>query len=144
MELKRKPNKTIKVGLNDILKEVCTYYNVSPSQALGYNRMVFFVRARHVFFYLSKLYSRLPLHKIGEVALKHGRNVPFTHCTVLHAFEKIKDELDYDVDLKYEVKFISEQLQHHRIIESHEEVITLKQLTDKVNNLEKILEKLTA
>lgn len=72
------------VHAEDIIKSVCAYYNVKPTQLKGPKRDAGLVRARQVAMYLLKEQLRLTQVEIGN--LLGGRD----HTTIMHGVDKIR------------------------------------------------------
>jgi len=68
---------------DDVIKNVCTYYKIRPTQLKGPKRDAGLVRARHVAMYILKEKLRLTQVEIGN--LLGGRD----HTTIMHGVEKI-------------------------------------------------------
>lgn len=71
-----------KVHPDDIIKAVCSYYNIKATQLKGVRRDSFLVKPRHICMYLLKEQG-LTLVEIGN--LLGGRD----HSTVIHGVEKV-------------------------------------------------------
>lgn len=69
---------------DDIIRRVCSYYNVKPTQLRGPKRDASLVKARQIAMYLLKKNLGLTLVEIGN--LLGGRD----HTTVMHGVEKIE------------------------------------------------------
>lgn len=81
---KTKEEKT-HVHPDEIIKIVCDYYNIKPTQLKGTKRDAVLVKPRHVCMFLLKEEFGLTLVEIGN--LLGGRD----HTTIMHAVDKIKD-----------------------------------------------------
>lgn len=90
---------------DDIIQEVCTFYNVKPTQLKGPKRDASLVRARQVAMYLLKKDLDLSLVEIGN--LLGGRD----HTTVMHGVEKIESLLSTNQQLATDVLGIRSGLQ---------------------------------
>ena len=69
---------------DELIKSVCSFYNVKPTQLKGIKRDAFLVKARQICMYLLKKELHLPLVEIGN--LLGGRD----HTTVMHGCGKIE------------------------------------------------------
>ncbi len=68
---------------DDIIKSVCEYYDVKPTQIKGPKRDASLVRARQIIMYLLKTELKLPLVEIGNAL--GGRD----HTTIMYGVEKM-------------------------------------------------------
>ena len=73
---------------DDILKNICNFYNVKPTQVKGSKRDARLVRARQVCMYVFKTEGHLTYSEIGN--LLGGRD----HTTVMHGVDKIENLLE--------------------------------------------------
>ena len=87
-----------------ILEIVSEHYSISVSDLKGSKRGSNFVIPRQIAMYLCREMTNLSLPKIGE--LFGGRD----HSTVIHACEKIADELRTDQTLQVTVNKIKSSL----------------------------------
>ena len=87
-----------------ILKTVCTYYTVKPTDIKGKRRIKEIVRPRQVAMYLLKNMTELPLTQIGE--LLGGRD----HTTVMHGVAKIEKLLKENIQIREQVGVVKEQI----------------------------------
>lgn len=92
------------VGINDILRTVCTYYNIKMTDIKGERRVKEFVVPRQVSMYLLKLYSGTPYMAIGD--LLGGRD----HTTIMHGHDKIAEKIQSDMRLKQDIGNIKKTL----------------------------------
>jgi chromosomal replication initiator protein len=68
---------------DDVVREVCNYFNIKPTQLKGTKRDAALVKARHICMYLLKEKLGLTHVEIGN--LLGGRD----HTTIMHGVEKI-------------------------------------------------------
>ncbi len=68
----------------EIIKSVCSFYNIKPTQIKGEKRDAFLVKARQVAMFLLKKEMKLTYVEIGN--LLGGRD----HTTVIHGVEKVE------------------------------------------------------
>lgn len=92
------------VNVNDIIKTVCTYYNIKITDLKGKKRIKEFVVPRHVSMYMLKKYTGAPYMVIGDIL--GGRD----HTTIMHGFEKIEEEIGNNLKLKQDVVNIKKTL----------------------------------
>lgn len=70
---------------DDVIKSVCDFYHVKPTQLKGPKRDASLVKARQVCMYLLKTEMGMTLSEIGN--LLGGRD----HTTIIHGVDKIED-----------------------------------------------------
>lgn len=87
-----------------IIEQVAHYYQVTPNDIKGKKRVKSIVYPRQIAMYLSRELTELSFPKIGE---GFGNK---NHTTVIHAYEKIRDELTYDSNLKQEIEQLKSRL----------------------------------
>ena len=85
---------TANVSPESILKIVSRYYDVSPDQMLSQKRSRDIAFPRQVAMYLCRDLTGMSLPRIGQFF--GGRD----HTTVMHACEKIQEELEHSSELK--------------------------------------------
>lgn len=85
-----KNNQTIKSAFypEEVLKNICEFYNIKPTQLKGAKRDAKLVRARQVCMYVFKTEGNLTYSEIGN--LLGGRD----HTTIMHGVEKITNMID--------------------------------------------------
>ena len=93
-DLFRAEQKKSKVDVNNIIKEVGTYYDVSVADILSKKRKKNIAYARQVAMFLTRELTGSSFPKIGEAF--SGRD----HTTIMHGCEKIERELKDNTDLK--------------------------------------------
>jgi len=84
--------------INNILSLVSDYYRISTSDLISKKRTTNYVFPRQVAMYLIKTIYDLPYKKIGTFF--NNRD----HSTVMHSVEKIRNEIEMDVDVKNDVE----------------------------------------
>lgn len=87
-----------------ILKSVADFYNISLSDLLKRSRKKEVVKPRQIAMYLLREETKLSFPEIGQKL--GGRD----HSTVIHAYEKIKNEVNIDEPLKQELILIKERI----------------------------------
>lgn len=90
---------------DDVLRTVCDYYNVKPTQLRGARRDALFVKPRQICMYLLKEDLKITLVEIGN--LLGGRD----HTTIMHGVEKIRELKELNPQLQQEVNAIKSMLQ---------------------------------
>lgn len=83
---------------DDVVRAVCEFYNIKPTQLKGEKRDSSLVRARHVCMYLLKERLGITLVEIGN--LLGGRD----HTTIMHGIDKITTLLHDTPVLEQEIK----------------------------------------
>lgn len=89
---------------NEVLKAVCAQYHISPAILKGKGRSQKFVLPRHIAMYILKHDLGIPFTEIG--AFFGGRD----HTTVMHAVEKIENEMHSDSEMQTSVSAIKTSL----------------------------------
>jgi chromosomal replication initiator protein len=89
---------------DDVIRVVCEYYDIKPTQLKGTKRDASLVRARHICMYILKEDLRATLVDIGN--LLGGRD----HTTIMHGVGKIHLLQNSDPILKDSLSQIREQL----------------------------------
>ncbi len=97
-----KPKKT--VSIKDIVKVVSEFYNIDEDSIYNKTRRKEVVRPRQVVMYILREDFSISFPSIGEKL--GGRD----HTTVIHSYEKIKDEIKTDVVLSQEVNQLRSML----------------------------------
>jgi len=94
------------VTIQDIQEITAAHYGITVSEMKGKRRTRTIVFPRQVAMYLSRTMTSASLPQIGDEF--GGRD----HTTVLHAYEKIEDQLDKDPSLGKQIEEIRGQLLH--------------------------------
>lgn len=93
----RQKEKAVKILPNDVIKTICSYYNIRPTHLRGQTRSSSVVLPRQLAMYILRNYLNL---KLDEVAYFLKRK---DHTTVLHATEKLSRMMTKDPLFKKEV-----------------------------------------
>jgi chromosomal replication initiator protein len=88
----------------DVIKTICNFYNIKPTQLRGPKRDAGLVRARQVAMYLLKNELDLTLVEIGNML---GRR---DHTTVMHGVDKITDLVDNKAAVSQDIEGITKVL----------------------------------
>lgn len=80
--------------MKTIIDIVCEYFNLTPNAIFNHARKEEIRRPRQILFYLLREHTFYSLKEIGQEALNHDIDKPFTHATVLHSFKVIKEEME--------------------------------------------------
>lgn len=92
------------INVESIMNHCSQFYQISIEEIIGKKRKKEIVHARQVAMYLTRELTELSFPKIGEA---FGNK---NHTTVIHAYEKIADDLKSNPDLKHELQILQEQL----------------------------------
>jgi len=87
------PATTVRVSIDGIIRTVAEDYGVPIRDLMGKRRTKSIVYPRQVCMYLAR---RLTSHSLEEIGGYFGGR---DHTTVMHAFEKIRKEVEEDSDL---------------------------------------------
>ncbi|OPY74446.1 MAG: Chromosomal replication initiator protein DnaA [Syntrophorhabdus sp. PtaU1.Bin058] len=90
------------ITMDMIIKEVATYFSISPSDLKSKKRIKSILVPRQVAIYLSRELTDSSLVSIGE---KFGGK---DHATIIHSIKKIKD----DIKVKKELMGAVEKIEH--------------------------------
>ena len=89
---------------DDVIKKVCVFYNIKPTQIRGPKREAFLVIARQIAMYLLKNKLKLTYVEIGNAL--GGRD----HTTVMYGVDKIEKLLSSKTELSSEILGITKLL----------------------------------
>lgn len=103
--VQKQDNRTKRMTPGDIIKAVCTYYNVKQSHLRGETRIESIALPRQVAMYLIRRELKL---KLVETASQLRRK---DHTTVLHAEQKISQMMMRDQNFKKEIDSIIQTLE---------------------------------
>lgn len=98
-------NRARRINPNDVIRAVCTFYNVRQSHLKGPERNERIVLPRQVAMYLVRRYVGLKLTETAELLKRKD------HTTVIHAEEKISSLMMKDQIFKKEIDSIIQSLQ---------------------------------
>ncbi|MBI5974969.1 chromosomal replication initiator protein DnaA [Staphylococcus canis] len=96
--------KSKKITIQDIQKVVGDYYNVRIEDFVAKKRTKSIAYPRQIAMYLSRELTDFSLPKIGEEF--GGRD----HTTVIHAYDKIKNDIENDATLKQEIEALEKDI----------------------------------
>jgi chromosomal replication initiator protein len=89
---------------DDVIRTICTIYDIKPTQLKGVKRDSYLVGPRHMCMFILKEETNLTFVEIGN--LIGGRD----HTTVMHAVEKIKGKILFSPKTKEEILFIKRRI----------------------------------
>ena len=90
--------------IDDIIRVICTHYDVTEQQIKGRLRKREIVLPRQVIMYLADKHIRMPASRIGRCM--GGRD----HSTVIHSLRLITDKIEQDKDFCNEIQAIEQEL----------------------------------
>ena len=96
--------KEVKVRPVKVISTVAKYFDYRNKDLLGTSRKADLVTARHITMFLLRDTLNIQLEKVGEIM--GGRD----HTTVMHAVEKMKDELNKNSDIRRKITAIKQAL----------------------------------
>jgi chromosomal replication initiator protein len=99
-----RPVKRLRVKPVDIIRTVSDFYHLKQTVIRGKQRMKSIVKARHIAMYFLKEEINLPFMEIGYWFSNRD------HTSAMHAFNKIKQDLQEDPELRQEVASLRSQL----------------------------------
>jgi chromosomal replication initiator protein len=92
------------VHAEDVIKNVCSYYRIKPTQLRGPKRDAALVRARQVTMYLLKSELRLTYVEIGNIL--GGRD----HTTIMHGVDKVSSMISQKTPVASDIVGITKTL----------------------------------
>lgn len=96
-------NKTREITVKLIQEEVCKYYNIKLEDFRSRKRTKNIAYPRQIAMYLARELTDLSLPKIGE---EFGKD----HTTVIHAYEKISNEIKQDELLSRQIEELKKRI----------------------------------
>lgn len=93
----------MKTNLKEIITTISNYYDIPIDDIKSKKRNSDIVKARHVYFYLSKKLTNNILYKIGNIVNRD-------HSTVLHGYNMIKWDIKIYKDLQKDIEIIEQNL----------------------------------
>ncbi len=92
------------IDLEDIMDEVCGYFELKRADLVGTSRLKKFSTPRHIAQYLARKLTTL---SYPEIAAKFGGR---DHTSILHAFRKIDEEIQRDENLRNLVAYLMKKI----------------------------------
>ena len=91
----------------DISKLVCNYYKVDPRMLRSKSRKKVYTYPRNIYSYLCRSHTNETLEKIAG-------SINRSHSTVLYASELVEHKMKTDRELRNQIDFLSQRLEHMR------------------------------
>ena len=113
-----------KITIYDILLKVSEKYRISVEQMKGKERYAEIVKARHIYFYLCRKLTSATYYKIAKLLNRD-------HSTVIHAENKIADEIYYYRHFEQEINDLIVELQPLKIVVSDINLLQLSEIYGK-------------
>lgn len=101
------------ITLDEIVGLVEHNFGVTRSDMISKSRKQAIVWARQVAMYLARRYTLLPLEEIGRT---FGRD----HATVIHAFDKVSETMQFHPTQGYQVEFLIKKLEARQPKDNYE------------------------
>jgi chromosomal replication initiator protein len=92
------------IDIEDIMEEVCGYFELKRADLIGASRLKKFSTPRHIAQYLARKLTTL---SYPEIANKFGGR---DHTSILHAFRKIEAEIQRDENLRNLVAYLMKKI----------------------------------
>jgi hypothetical protein len=118
----------MKTTIRVVEEEVLKYYGIDVKDVFAIDRDRHIVEKRQIFYYLCRLLTHESLYSIGIFAGKY-RNKPFSHCTVLHGSNQVRDIMKFDKRMKHDVESIQANIIESIPVEE-KDLTTFKSKTD--------------
>ena len=96
----------MKATKEEVMKIVCNYYAVPQEKLKSKDRQQPISKARHMYMYLSRLYTTASYSEIGSLVNRD-------HCTALYAFNKFNGYVSHEEE--HELNFLSSILDNELI-----------------------------
>ncbi len=94
-----------RVSPQDVVKTVCSFYNIKQSQIKGSTRKSTIALARQVVMYLLRTELDLNLEEVAYLVKRKD------HTTVIHAINKVREKSMKDDTFRHEIEMITKSLQ---------------------------------
>ncbi len=94
-----------KLSPKDVMKTICTFYDIKQSHLIGRTRTEKLALARQVAMYLLRTQLNLNLEEVAYITKRKD------HTTVMHAVNKVQSLMMKDVSFKEEVDMITKTFQ---------------------------------
>ncbi|MCL4118978.1 UNVERIFIED_CONTAM: hypothetical protein GTU68_026746 [Idotea baltica] len=96
------------ITLQSIIKTCCDYFDIKVEEVIGKSRKREVTQPRQISMYFAKVFTNLPLTKIGEAF--GGRD----HSTVIHSCTVVQNLMETDDEYKYHVEEIEKILKRSK------------------------------
>ncbi|MFZ2089942.1 MAG: chromosomal replication initiator protein DnaA [Desulfobaccales bacterium] len=97
-----------RLGVSQIQKIVCDYYQINLRELLGRGRQKKLVRARQVGLYFARLYTMKTVVELGRLFQR-------SHASVVHALQILERDRQVQPRLEQEVKFLEEKMAQAKV-----------------------------
>ena len=97
-------NSNRNISLKDIMIQVSEFYQVKIDDLIGKKRKKEIVHPRQIAMYLARELTDISFPKIGEEFGKRN------HTTVMHAYEKVKEELEQSESMRQDVEKLKKDI----------------------------------
>lgn len=94
-------------AIDNIKRIVCEYYAIRHHDLIGRKRTKDFIRPRHVGMYLA---CELTGKSLPEIGRRFGHR---DHTSVMHARDKIRDQIETDTDLADQIRYLTARIRGH-------------------------------
>lgn len=98
------PSKTNEITSQTIIHVVCDQFGVREEDVFSSKRHAEIITPRHMIMYLCRKYLDMPFKDIAELMKKKD------HSTIIHACDKLEEELLTDKDIKNKLEIIEKKL----------------------------------
>jgi len=95
---------TTKSTIDDVIKLVCSYYNVSSKDIISSSRKQQIAYARHMLMYILRVNFNIPLQSIGDNLGNRD------HATVAHGIDRITDLIKKDNLCKNDYEILTKKI----------------------------------
>ncbi len=94
-----------RISPQDVIKTVCSFYNIKQSHIKGATRKSTIAHARQIVMYLLRTELALNLEEVAYLVKRKD------HTTVIHAINKVREKSMKDDSFRHEIEMITKSLQ---------------------------------
>lgn len=98
------PDRTVEITPSMIMEVVAEHFGVKTDDISSSKRNAEFVMPRHIIMYLCRKYTDSSLKSIAKLLGKKD------HTTIMHAYDKIKEEIEINQELRSKIEIIEKKL----------------------------------
>lgn len=98
------PDRGYEITPSLIIEVVSEHFGVKPEDIMSSKRNAEFVTPRHVIMFLCRKYTDASLKNIAKLLGKKD------HTTIIHGYDKIKEDIETNIDLRNKVETIEKKL----------------------------------